>query len=179
MTLVTFTVAVIGALLVLRLRPVPALLAYFAVLCWYNASQTIVVGGVHLTAARVVIPLLVLRCVLTPSIRRRFRWLLPDVLVILLLVGELVAGATTSDLYALLQNRFGAFFDAGLPYFAARLIILTKKDLLSSDGFFLLPNDIVYVEPLSNKTFRLNIPTISLLLSGVSTLILVMSFVLK
>ena len=58
-------------------------------------------------------------------------------------------------------------------------INLTRKDLLSSDGFFLLPNDIVYVEPLSNKTFRLNIPTISLFLSTVTTLILVLSFVLK
>ena len=58
-------------------------------------------------------------------------------------------------------------------------IDLTKKELLSSDGFFLLPNDIVYVEPLSNKTFRLNTPTISLFLTTVTTLILVLSFVLK
>ena len=45
-------------------------------------------------------------------------------------------------------------------------IDLTKKDVLSSEGFFLLPNDIVYVEPIKIKTLRLNIPTLSLFLSN-------------
>ncbi len=54
---------------------------------------------------------------------------------------------------------------------------LTKKDILSSDGFYLLPNDIVYVEPIHTKTFRINTPTISLLLTSISTLILVLNFI--
>jgi polysaccharide export outer membrane protein len=56
---------------------------------------------------------------------------------------------------------------------------LTDKKLLSSEAFFLLPNDIVYVEPIKSKSFRINIPTMTLVLSTVSTLILVLSFVLK
>lgn len=54
---------------------------------------------------------------------------------------------------------------------------LTSKNILSSDGFFLLPNDIVYVQPIKSKSFRINIPTISLLLTTVSTLILVLNYV--
>jgi len=56
-------------------------------------------------------------------------------------------------------------------------IDLTNKDVLSSEGFFLLPNDIVYVEPIKSKTFRINIPTLSLFLSTLTTLILVLNFI--
>jgi polysaccharide export outer membrane protein len=56
---------------------------------------------------------------------------------------------------------------------------LTSKDILISDGFFLLPNDIIYVEPIRSKLFRINMPTISLALTSVSTLILVLNFVNK
>lgn len=53
---------------------------------------------------------------------------------------------------------------------------LTNSNILTSDGFFLLPNDIVYVEPIKNKTFRINMPTISLAFTTVSTLILILNF---
>jgi polysaccharide export outer membrane protein len=54
---------------------------------------------------------------------------------------------------------------------------LTKSEILSSDGFFLLPNDIVYVEPIKTKSFRINMPAISLVLSSVSTLILILNYI--
>lgn len=54
---------------------------------------------------------------------------------------------------------------------------LTDKELLNSEGFFLLPNDIVYAEPVRSYNFRVNIPTISVILAGISTLVLVLSFV--
>ncbi|MBP1668941.1 MAG: hypothetical protein H6Q21_1307 [Bacteroidetes bacterium] len=53
---------------------------------------------------------------------------------------------------------------------------LTKIDLLKSEGFFLLPNDIVYVEPIKSKMVKINIPTFSLFLTGLSTLILVLNY---
>ncbi|MFH0759012.1 MAG: polysaccharide biosynthesis/export family protein [Bacteroidota bacterium] len=59
-------------------------------------------------------------------------------------------------------------------------INLQDKNLLQSEGYFLLPNDIVIVEPIKSKPFQLNIPTTSLLISTtlttVSTLILLLSF---
>ncbi len=54
---------------------------------------------------------------------------------------------------------------------------LTNRKILTTDGFFLLPNDVIYVEPIKSKTFRINIPTVSLLLTGISTLILVLNYV--
>jgi polysaccharide export outer membrane protein len=58
-------------------------------------------------------------------------------------------------------------------------INLQDKNLLLSEGFFLLPNDIVIVAPIKSKSFRLNIPTLTLFLSGLSTLILILSFIQK
>jgi polysaccharide export outer membrane protein len=53
---------------------------------------------------------------------------------------------------------------------------LTNISILTSDGFFLLPNDIVYVQPIKSKMIKINIPNISLLLTGISTLILILNF---
>ena len=56
-------------------------------------------------------------------------------------------------------------------------INVQDKNLLQSEGYFLLPNDIVIVEPIKSKPFQLNIPTMALFLTTISTLILVLSFI--
>ena len=60
-------------------------------------------------------------------------------------------------------------------------INLQDVNLLQSEGYFLLPNDIVIVEPIKSKPFQLNLPITTLLitttLSTVSTLILLLSFI--
>ncbi|OQA99121.1 MAG: Polysaccharide biosynthesis/export protein [Bacteroidetes bacterium ADurb.Bin217] len=48
---------------------------------------------------------------------------------------------------------------------------LTDKNVLSNKDFYLMPNDIVIVEPLNLKSFRVNTPTISIILSGVATIV--------
>jgi polysaccharide biosynthesis/export protein len=57
---------------------------------------------------------------------------------------------------------------------------LQDKSILSSEAYFLLPNDVVIIEPMKNKIFNLNLPSISFLLtsvtSTVSMLILILSF---
>jgi polysaccharide export outer membrane protein len=59
-------------------------------------------------------------------------------------------------------------------------INLQDKNLLQSQGYFLLPNDIVIVEPIKSKPFQLNLPTTSLIitttLTTISTLILLLNF---
>jgi len=60
-------------------------------------------------------------------------------------------------------------------------INLQDKNLLQSKGYFLLPNDIVIVEPIKSKPFQLNIPTTTLFitttLTTISTLILLLTFI--
>jgi polysaccharide export outer membrane protein len=45
-------------------------------------------------------------------------------------------------------------------------INLQDKQILSSQGYFLLPNDVVIVQPLKIKIFNLNLPTISFIISS-------------
>lgn len=45
---------------------------------------------------------------------------------------------------------------------------LQDKNILYSEAYFLLPNDVVIVEPLKQKIFNMNLPTISFVISTVT-----------
>jgi polysaccharide biosynthesis/export protein len=55
-------------------------------------------------------------------------------------------------------------------------IDLTSATALDSEAYFLLPNDIVIVEPNDTKIFRLNTPTLTFAFSALSTLLLIINF---
>jgi polysaccharide biosynthesis/export protein len=48
---------------------------------------------------------------------------------------------------------------------------LQDKNLLASEAYFLLPNDVVIVEPLNQKIFNMNLPTLSFILSTITSTI--------
>lgn len=48
---------------------------------------------------------------------------------------------------------------------------MQDKNILSSEAYFLLPNDVVIVEPLKQKIFNLNLPTISFIISTLTSTI--------
>ena len=48
---------------------------------------------------------------------------------------------------------------------------LQDKKILASEAYFLLPNDVVIVEPLKQKIFNMNLPTISFIFSAVTSTI--------
>lgn len=56
---------------------------------------------------------------------------------------------------------------------------LTDKSVLASEAFYLLPNDVVIVEPIGNKVFQMNVPYITLTFSTISTLILLYNFITR
>jgi len=55
-------------------------------------------------------------------------------------------------------------------------IDLTEKELLTSPAFFLKPNDVVYVKPSGSKAFQINLPTMSMILSALTTTIVLLQF---
>jgi len=57
-----------------------------------------------------------------------------------------------------------------------RVNLLDKK-LLEDPNFYLTPNDVVYVEPVKTKNWKLNAPNISIILSSITTTILVINFI--
>lgn len=48
---------------------------------------------------------------------------------------------------------------------------LQDKSILSSEAYFLQPNDVIIVEPESKKIFNLNFPTFAVILSTVTSLV--------
>jgi polysaccharide export outer membrane protein len=56
-------------------------------------------------------------------------------------------------------------------------INMTSKEMLSSEAFFLLPNDVVYVEPDKYKNVKLNSTTYSLFLSSLTILLAILAIV--
>lgn len=56
---------------------------------------------------------------------------------------------------------------------------LQDKNLLSSEAYFLLPNDVVIVEPMNQKIFNMNLPTFSFVLSSISTSLLLINYFSK
>jgi len=48
---------------------------------------------------------------------------------------------------------------------------LQDKSILSSEAYFLLPNDVVIVEPESKKVFNLNLPSYSFILTSITSVI--------
>jgi polysaccharide export outer membrane protein len=50
-------------------------------------------------------------------------------------------------------------------------INLHDKNLLSNEAYFLLPNDVVIVEPISHKIFNMNLPTFSFIITSVTSAI--------
>lgn len=53
---------------------------------------------------------------------------------------------------------------------------LSDKSLITSNAYFLRPNDVVYVSPDKYKNTRLNSPFYSLMLSSVSTFIVILKY---
>jgi polysaccharide biosynthesis/export protein len=59
-------------------------------------------------------------------------------------------------------------------------INIQDKKILSSEAYFLLPNDVVIVEPLKQKIFNMNLPTFSFILtstlSAITTTLLLINY---
>jgi polysaccharide export outer membrane protein len=58
-------------------------------------------------------------------------------------------------------------------------INLLDKGIIEKNYFYVQPNDIIYIEPVKTKAWRMNSANVSIILSSITTLILVINFVLK
>lgn len=56
---------------------------------------------------------------------------------------------------------------------------LSDKSIMASEGYYLLPNDVIVVEPRKGKMWQLNSPTYAFALSTISTMVLILSFLAK
>jgi polysaccharide export outer membrane protein len=54
---------------------------------------------------------------------------------------------------------------------------LTSGNLLSSKYFYLMPNDVIYVEPFKARANRTNLEILGIIFAGLTTAVLILSYV--
>ena len=127
----TLSVALIGSILVLVLRPPYALAAYIAALVWYPDYLRISIGTIDISVGRIVITVLLLRCLCNSQLRRNFIWSRLDTWVTLSMVIYVGIFCITRPLSPALENQGGFLMDTWLAYITVRLIVTDKAALIS------------------------------------------------
>jgi polysaccharide export outer membrane protein len=91
------------------------------------------------------------------------------ILEILGLAGDLTQYANRKNVKLIRQVSSGAQ--------QVIMLDLTSAKLLSSDYFFLMPNDVIYVEPLKARSDKTNLEILSVVFAGLTTAILILNYV--
>jgi len=134
MQAVTLTIAIAASLLVLVLRPARAFAVYVMALLFYPTYLVVQAGPLDISAVRIVIAALLLRCLANPKLRQGFKWCALDswaafgaiiAIAIPLLAWQIPA-------MKVLENRSGLLMDTFLAYLAARFCISDRASLLTA-----------------------------------------------
>ena len=91
-----------------------------------------------------------------------------NVLEVLGLAGDLTPFASRKNIKLIRQVPAGS---------QVILLDLTDPKLLSSEYFFLMPNDVLYIEPLKARSKKSNLEVLSVIFAGLTTAVLVLSYV--
>jgi len=140
---VTLLIAIVGSILALVLPPAYALAAYVATLLWYPDYLRVSIGTIEMSAGRIIVTVLLLRCLLNDELRRKFVWSALDTwvsLTIAVIVGVYCVACGFS--YAAIENRGGLITDTWFAYLAARFTITDKDALIrfiKTTGLVLAP----------------------------------------
>jgi len=128
----TLAVGILGCVLVLLLRLPYALAAYVTILVWYPNYLRVSIGTIDISAGRIVVTVLLLRCLCDKQICGKFSWSRLDTLVALSMVVYVgVYCITHHPLLDAVENRSGFLMDTWFSYLAARLILTNKWTLIS------------------------------------------------
>jgi len=134
MQAVTLSIAIVGSILVLFLRPAKAFATYVTILIWYPTYLVVRVGSLDISTVRIVVSVLLLRCLLNPEIKKKLKWSRLDswvtfaavVAVIVPLFGSIMPLTRT------LENRSGRLMDTYFAYLAARYCLADHRSIVTA-----------------------------------------------
>jgi len=134
MQVVTLTVAVAASLLVLVLRPARAFAVYVLALLFYPTYLVVQVGPLDISAVRIIITVLLLRCLTEAKLRQGFKWCGLDswltfgaiIAIVIPLFAWQIPGMKA------LENRSGHLMDTFFAYLAARFCINSRASLVTA-----------------------------------------------
>jgi len=127
----TLAIALLGSIMALLLRPAYALAVYIAALVWYPDFLRVSIGTIDISVGRVVVAVLLLRCLCNDRLRRGFLWCRLDTWVVLSMVVYVGMFLLTRPLAMALENRAGFLMDTFLSYMVVRFIVTNKTTLVS------------------------------------------------
>jgi len=127
----TLEIAILGLMLVLLVRPAYALAAYISVLFWYPSYLVVSIGTIDISASRIVVTVLLLRCLCDGRIRKKFTWSRLDTWVALSMFIYVVPYCITRPLSTAIENRGGFLIDTWFAYIVARLLVTDRASLVS------------------------------------------------
>jgi hypothetical protein len=128
---ITLCVGLVGVALVLIVPPRWGILVYLVTLLCYPSYLRIIVFGCTVSAGRIVVTALLIRCLLDEQLRRGFRWTKLDTLIIIAdAVYMLAQSFTVGDIPAVIKVRSGIMMDTTFAYFSVRLIINNRAVLV-------------------------------------------------
>jgi polysaccharide export outer membrane protein len=90
------------------------------------------------------------------------------ILEVLGLAGDLTQFANRKNIKLIRQVPAGS---------QVALLDLTDSRLISSDYFYLQPNDVIYVEPLKARSNKANLEVLSVIFAGLTTIVLILSYI--
>lgn len=155
MIVLTIAIALFGFLLALVLRPALGLVVYFAILFLYPQPLTLKLASFDLNTSRIVILGVLMNAMFRHKLLSKVEWSNIDFWVVTAFFAQSLALATNADPATVLINRGGNFLDVLLPYFAVRMIIHRRQDLITAiKGFALAAIPLALMGVFEAKTGR-------------------------
>ena len=130
----TLILAAVLACTVLLLRPPYAFSVFIITLLFYPVYLVLQLGTVNISVGRIVVTVLLIRCLLNLSVRNKFKWHRLDYWVTFNALIHIFIAATfwKMPLMASVQNVAGNLMDTYLAYLTARLCLNDDKAIIIS-----------------------------------------------
>lgn len=130
MHLITLLIAAIGSLLIFVLSPIQGLMVYCGGLFLYPQYLTMPIGTIDFSVARVLILLYWANIIAKTRLLNNFRINKIDILLILFTVMKFFSSVLHEPFSRAFEHEAGQFFETALPYFALRVTITSKEDII-------------------------------------------------
>jgi hypothetical protein len=132
MEAITLGIAATAVLLILLVPPRWGLIAYLISQLCYPDYLRIIVFGCTVSTGRLIATALLIRCLLDEQLRRGFRWIKLDTLIIIAdIIYVLTLSCASGNKSDALKYQSGVILDTTFAYFSARLIITNTDRLIS------------------------------------------------
>ncbi len=133
MTTVTLFIASVASFLVLFLSPATAFAVYLTSLIIYPSFLVVRLGPLDISVGRIVVAILLLRCLCSIDIRKKFVWHRLDSWILFgwILSFTIPMVSSVVPLMQKLEQQSGAMMDTFFAYFVARYCITSRDGMVA------------------------------------------------